>query len=156
MLIHAALKGKPGDWSPLVFGTDLNEESLREARHGIYGRDKLESTKLGVLEEYFVPHGDRYEVSPAIRNAVRFSRDDLAAADRLCPAESVFGGFDLVLCRNVIIYFKRELQEAVLGKLRRCLEPGGYLVLGSAEFLCEASAERFRVVDARNRIFQKI
>jgi chemotaxis methyl-accepting protein methylase len=156
MLLHGALKGDAGSRRPLIFGTDINEESLRAAERGLYGRDKLESTKLGVLDEYFVARGDRYEVSPDIRNIVRFSRDDLTAADRLCPAESVFGGFDLVLCRNVLIYFTRELQEAVLDKLQRCLGPGGTLVLGNAEFLSGPIADRFRAIDARNRIFQKI
>lgn len=156
ILVDKALENAPGEWRPLVFATDINEESLQAARRGVYAREQLESAKLGILDEYFVLRGDRYEVHPKIRATVRFSREDLTAPGRFCPAESVFGGFDLVLCRNVLIYFSRELQEIVLEKLYRCLMPGGTLVLGSAEFPSGPAAERLRALDARNRIFQKI
>jgi chemotaxis methyl-accepting protein methylase len=155
ILIHRALTNEPGRWQPLVFGTDINEESLTVARRGIYSRERLESTQLGIVDRYFAARGDQYEVLPDLREIVRFSRDDLTASDRLCPAESIFGAFDLVLCRNLLIYFSPDLQQAVLDKLCHCIRPGGTLVLGSAEFLGGAAAGRFRPVDARNRIFQK-
>lgn len=156
ILIHRALAAAPGPWQPLVFGTDVNEESLRIARRGVYARDKLETTQLGVLDRYFVACGERYEVCSDVRGIVRFSREDLTATDRLCPADSIFGGFDLVSCRNLLIYFSPKLREEVLEKLCHCVRPGGHLVLGSAEFLCGPAADRFRAVDARNRIFRKI
>jgi chemotaxis methyl-accepting protein methylase len=156
ILIHRALRNEPGDWRPLIFATDINDGSLRTAKLGLFAREKLENTKLEVLDKYFAPRGDLYEVHPEIRSMVEFSRDDLTVPDRLCPPDSVFGAFDLVLCRNVIIYFSKELQEAVLDKLSRCLDSGGYLVLGNAEFVAGPTAGRLRVVDGRNRIFRKV
>ena len=86
---------------------------------------------------------------------VHFSRDDLTSRHSFAPADSVFGSFDLVLCRNVLIYFSLELQKWVQEKLYRALNPGGYLVLGLAESLPPETASRLTAVDRPHRIFQK-
>lgn len=155
MLLHGALKNEGRPVRPLVFGTDINEKSLQAAQRGLYRREKMENVKLGVLDRYFIPDGEEQEVHPEIKNMVTFFADDLTAGERFAPAQSVFGGFDLVLCRNVLIYFSKELQEAVLGKLHRSLDAGGILVLGPAEFLGGPAARGFRTIDVRNRIFRK-
>jgi chemotaxis methyl-accepting protein methylase len=155
ILLDAALKNAECQLRPLVFGTDINENSLKTAERGSYRREKLENVKLGILDRYFMPNGEEQEVNREIKSMVAFSHDDLTAGERFAPAQSVFGGFDLMLCRNVLIYFTKELQETVLGKLHRSLDAGGVLVLGSAEFLGGPAAKGFRTMDVRNKIFRK-
>ena len=86
---------------------------------------------------------------------VHFSRDDLTSRQSLAPADSVFGSFDLVLCRNVLIYFSLDLQKRVLDKLYGALNPGGYLVLGMSESLPPEMEPRLIAIDRPHRIFQK-
>ena len=86
---------------------------------------------------------------------VHFSRDDLTSRHSQAPADSVFGSFDLVLCRNVLIYFSLDLQKRVLDKFYRALNPGGCLVLGMSESLPPKMASRLTAIDRPHRLFQK-
>ena len=111
--------------------------------------------KLGVLDQYFTPVDRGYQVRPFIGKMVCFSRDSLISPHGFAPKESIFGSFDLVFCRNVLIYFSLELQEAVLDKLIRSLDNRGYLILGESESLTRKTQSRLAEVDGKNRIYLK-
>jgi chemotaxis protein methyltransferase CheR len=145
-----------GDWRLHIFGTDIDNNALEGAANGVYDRSRLEETKLGILDEYFTPQGQQYQIRPDIKQWVSFSRDDLTSPDRFAPRDSVFGTFDLVLCRNVLIYFSANLQNKVLDKLSKSLDSGGYLVLGKSESLDSNSRSKLAELDHRNRIFTKL
>ena len=85
-----------------------------------------------------------------MRALVRFARHDLLGE----PAPP--GPFDLIVCRNVIIYFDRRSQEALLDKFHAALAPGGVLMQGKVETLRRADARPLRGVDARERIFRRV
>jgi chemotaxis protein methyltransferase CheR len=155
ILIDQALGDEAG-WTPYVFATDIDSASLRQADSGLFPRESLKDTKLGVLDRYFTAQDQAYAVRPPIRQMVRFSSDDLASPETIAPPDSIFGSFDMVLCRNVLIYFSHKLRELACEKLYRSLAVGGYLVLGAAEALTPAMEPRFRVIDRRNRIYQKL
>ncbi len=140
---------------PIAFATDIDDIALGIARAGRYREQSLRETRLGVIQRHFVKDGDVYEVSPTIRQMVRFSREDLLAPRGPAPAESVYGGFDIVLCRNVLIYMSPNTQECVLNGLIATLRPGGYLVLGAAETPVGSPARNLITVDALNKIYQK-
>ena len=86
---------------------------------------------------------------------VQFSHYDLTSPRTVAPAESVFGTFDLVSCRNVLIYFTPEMQELIFTKLYKSLAKGGYLILGESETLSHDMKAVFRTIDYQNRIFMK-
>ena len=156
MLAREALwKCNRRDWSCLVFGTDIDEHALTVARAGQYCRSQLANVRLGLLDRYFTDLGDQFKVCDDVRGAVQFARDDLTQTRRLAPAASVFGTFDLVLCRNVLLYFSPELRRSVLARLSKTIRQGGYLVLGDTEFLDPATATHFKVVHPSARIFKK-
>jgi len=155
ILIHQALRDESGDWAVHVFATDIDASLLQRAAEGVYPRARCENTKLGLLDAYFTARGDGFEVQPFIRDMVSFSQDDLTSPKRMAPAESVFGTFDLVLCRNVLIYFMRGLQDTVFARLYGSLATGGYLILGEAEALSPEMASPFETVDRKNRIYRK-
>ena len=153
--IHRALKGEVADWRIHIFGTDVDTKALKTAAEGTYPRESFENTKLGILDEYFAPDDRGYRIRPFLRKMVWFSRDDLASPHGIAPRESVFGTFDLVLCRNVLIYFAMELQDRVLDKLLRSLDKGGYLILGESESINRELQSRLAEVDGKNRIYLK-
>jgi len=155
ILIHEALKNDPEKWTVQVFATDIDKEALNCADNALYPREKLLNTRLGILDEYFDFTKNSYRVKPKIRDMVHFSNDNMTSTTTFAPVESVFGEFDIIFCRNVLIYFNAELQRKVMSKFVYSLAPAGYLVLGEAETLDEAIRAEFKVVDHRNRIYKK-
>lgn len=155
MLIHKALKKDSSEWSIHIFATDIDKESLRRAEKANYPRERLLNTKLEIVSEYFECIESDYLVKPEIREMVHFSNDDLTSMKTFAPKESVFGEFDIIFCRNVLIYLNDELQRRVMDKFVHSLDSKGYLFLGDAEQLGAEVITHFQIVDRRNRIFKK-
>ncbi len=156
ILIHEALRDEEPGWTSHIFATDISKRALQEARAGIYPVDKFNDTKLAVLEKYFVAEASGgFKIRPFVRKMVRFTLDDVTSRDRFAPADSIFGSFNLALCRNLLIYFSTELREHVLQKLYKALAEGGYLILGDSESLSRGMRGKFIAVDKKNRIFKK-
>ena len=155
ILLHQALKGEGNDWTVQIFATDLDPNALATAEIGTYPRERFKDVKLGVLDQYFIADEDGYRVRPFLRRIVRFSRDDLVSTQRHAPAESVFGTFDLIFCRNVLIYYSRDEQDHMFRRLHRSLAQRGYLVLGNAEGLNTEMESKLQTIDRMNRIYRK-
>ncbi len=109
-----------------VFATDVDEQAIAVARRGVYSADSLRELPEELVARYFTAHDDRFEVSKYIRNMTVFGQHDLGQ-------RAPFPRIDLVLCRNVLIYFTKELQARALQLFAFALRHGGYLVLGKAE-----------------------
>ena len=126
MLLSEMLGAELSEWSIKIFATDLDEAAITFARRGIYSENLLK----GMPDEYrnrFFEHVDQgYRISKTLRQMVIFGQQDLS---RSAP----FPRIDLVLCRNVLIYFSPELQDYVLNQFAFSLSPDGYLFLGKAE-----------------------
>src|SRR6266704_683035 len=126
MLITELLGPELSQWSIKIFATDLDEAAINFARRGLYSENLLRDVPADYKDRFFerVDHG--YRVSKMLRQMIIFGQQDLS---RSAP----FPRIDLVLCRNVLIYFTPELQEYVLNQFTFSLSPGGYLFLGKAE-----------------------
>jgi len=110
-----------------VLGTDVSARALAQAREGRYGAWSLRRVDAGTRARFFVGRDPPLAVAPEVRERVEFRRANLLSEDP--PAET----FDLVLCRNVLIYFSPPVATAVLRKLASAVRPGGFLALGPAE-----------------------
>ena len=146
-------ESKPPD--VFIFATDIDKEILKKAEEAVFNFAVLSNTKVGLLKKYFSENNDCYTLSGDIQKMVNFSFFDLFDKKRYVPAESVFGGFDIVFCRNVLIYFKSEFQEKIFDKLYYSLNKGGYLVLGSSEVIIEKYKKKFNKVSKDCKIYQK-
>lgn len=159
ILVHRVMERWPAniDWRPYIFATDIDTDALEKAKTGVYPRESFESTKMGILDRYFIAleNAPAYEVRSFIKDMVSFSIEDCTSSKHIAPADSVFGTFDMVLCRNVMVYFSPELQANVLNKINKTIIPGGYLILGDCESLTEEIEREFLTSDSRNKIFQK-
>jgi chemotaxis protein methyltransferase CheR len=116
-----------------ILGTDIATGALDEARRGGYDARALRNLDRELVERHFTVEGDRYVIAPQLRDVVSFRRHNLAQ-DAAPPAGEA--AFDLILCRNVLIYFEPGLADEVVAALDRALAPGGTLVLGVADRLC--------------------
>ena len=131
-----------------IIASDIDRESLERATAGVYAEAAFAETPADMRARYF-PGEAPCAAAPELRALVRFERRDLLL-DSAPPA-----GFRLITCRNVLIYFDRVSQDALLQRFHVVLVPGGFLVLGKVETLLGAAREQFDVVDQRQRIFRR-
>ena len=117
--------GTGADWR--ILGTDISTRMLELARSGAY-------PDLGGLppsyQRWFTHAGGRWQVEPRLAQRCVFNRLNLSR-----PPFPMHGPLDVVFCRNVMIYFDREVRQAMLSEIARLLRPGGYLCVGHAESL---------------------
>ena len=130
----------------VVVATDFDRASLERAAAGRYPRAALKDLPGSLAQRYFTP-GDPGELIPEVRRLVRLARHDLVRDPPPAPP------YDLVVCRNVIIYFDRPTQERICSTLADAVAPGGFLVLGKVETLRGEASTRLRLDDARERIY---
>ena len=118
-----------------VLGTDINQEFLEKARRAVYKSHSFRTrlAELACYEPYFERDGDSFRVRADIAGLVRFAIFNLAGEQELPSCDSPSAGFDLIICRNVLIYFSAEKQIAALKKLAARLAPGGYICLAPCE-----------------------
>ena len=119
---------KLGGWTIEILGTDLSKEVLEKAKLGIYSQFEVQrGLPIQLLLKYFDQKGDTWHIDPGIRQMVRWRHFNL-----LEPFAAL-GKFDIVFCRNVLIYFNPETKVDVLQRLAKVTAADGYMVLGSAE-----------------------
>jgi chemotaxis protein methyltransferase CheR len=114
-----------------LVASDISERALRHARAGVYGRRSLRALPDGVLGRWLEPAGDGASVAPRIRNSISWCRVNLVDA----ASVAALGKFDVILCRNVLIYFSDETIRRVVFNLASGLTPGGMLLVGTSESL---------------------
>lgn len=119
-------------WDVSITAIDVNPEGLERARGGRYRNWSLRETPEEVQRRYWKPAGDEFVLDPAVRAMVRFEARNLVDTD---PQFWRPEAFDIVFCRNVLMYFTPDAARAVVGRFARSLAPGGYLFLGHAETL---------------------
>jgi chemotaxis protein methyltransferase CheR len=124
LLLEAGL----AEWNIEILGTDLSTQILERAAGGSYLQIEVNrGLPLQMLVKYFQRSGLGWLIRSEVRKFVRFSQFDLRNDKRL------LGAFDLVLCRNVLIYFDVETRRRILGGIRGVLRPGAYFLMGSSE-----------------------
>jgi chemotaxis methyl-accepting protein methylase len=141
----------PADPPVRVLGTDIAASALESALAGRYPERLLRGVDSHVRRTYFEEDGDRVVVGERARRIVELRPHNLAR-DPVPPLGE--GPFDLILCRNVLIYFDGETVERVIESLEGALRPGGMLILGSADALC-GTARRLARIGAEPRPVRK-
>jgi chemotaxis protein methyltransferase CheR len=115
-------------WRVELLATDLSGEVLEKARQGIYSQFEVQrGLPIQLLIKYFAQVGDMWQMAPEIRAMVKFQQLNLLGDF------ARLGVFDLIFCRNVLIYFDQPTKTATLDRLARAVAGDGYLVLGAAE-----------------------
>jgi chemotaxis protein methyltransferase CheR len=127
-MILADMAAKIAGWRIEILGTDLSTEVLDRAKAGLYTQFEVQrGLPIQLLMKHFTQKGDQWEISPAIRSMVQYRPLNLLRDF------SSLGQFDIVFCRNVLIYFDQGTKIDVLSRICRMLAPDGYLTLGAAE-----------------------
>ena len=124
--------------------TDVSDRALRRAEEGVYSERSMHDVSEARRRRFFTQADRRSEVGEQLRATVRFSKHNLITDPAPPAGESPF---DLILCRNVLIYFSAKTVEAVVSSLESALRPGGQLILGASDRL-SSSAQRLAGIAA--------
>lgn len=120
------------DWNILILGTDINLESIEKARQGIYDSWSFRQVNARIQKQYFSQQSRRWEVDNQIRKIVKFRWMSLLL-ESFHNQLTNFYNLDLIVCRNVFIYFSYQAIATILEKFYQTLVPGGYLIAGHTE-----------------------
>ncbi len=148
-LLESRSRGLEFDFD--ISACDVSAESIQTARTGVYPLAKVEQVPMEIKKKYFLKNADPrkklVKVVPELQTRVNFFTLNL-----LEEKYQISDTFDIILCRNTLIYFNREVQEQVLGQLCKKLKPHGYLIIGHSESIIGMSLPLNQI---KPTIFQK-
>lgn len=139
-----------------LYATDFNNEALSKAKEGIYPDTKMKKyisnynsfSGENDFSKYFLAKYDSIKINDFIKNKITFANHNLVT-------DGAFGEMNVILCRNVMIYFDKELSDRVLSLLTSSLTPNGFLCLGTKESLSfSAVSENFTCIDNASKIYK--
>ncbi|MCX7881627.1 MAG: protein-glutamate O-methyltransferase CheR [Brevinematales bacterium] len=137
---------RPEEWG--LLGTDISLRVLEQAQEGVYSADRLENLEPFLIQKYFVQlDATTYQVKNEIKDMVLFKRFNL-----MRETYPFKGKFDIIWCRNVLIYFDQSHKENILSHLVEVLKPGGYLFIGHSETI---EREKYHLRFIQPAIYQK-
>lgn len=125
IIMKEYFKGK--QWDTRLLATDISQKALTKATSGIYTNDALKALPAPWKNKYFTKHGDDCKVTPDLRKNVIFKTFNLMEPIKFKVK------FDVIFCRNVMIYFDKETKAALINRFYDALNPGGYLLIGHSE-----------------------
>ncbi len=140
-----------------IYATDFNQMALQKAREGIYPVDQIKEFTVNYqkgggrlsFSDFYLARYDSVILDKSLKERIVFSDHNLVT-------DGVFGEMNLIVCRNVLIYFNKELQDKVVKLFWESLCSGGYLCLGSKESLKFTKyVDRFQVIDGKEKIYKK-
>ena len=122
-------------WQLEIIGTDISQRVLQQARRGVYGQSAFRVTDNYYRLKYFEPVDGGWRIADTVRQLVAISHLNLLDRTRM----AVLGSFDLIFCRNVIIYFDQSAKKQVITSFHSMLQDSGFLLLGHSESLMNIS-----------------
>jgi chemotaxis protein methyltransferase CheR len=128
----------PAPWKVEILASDLNYSVLRAGQEGSYSESQMTSVDYSYRLRYFDKVGERYAIKKAVKELVHFDFHNLKT--EYLPQHN-----DIIFCRNVMMYFDEPEQKRLVEKFSRCLNPGGYLLVGHAESLRNLS-DKFKLL----------
>ncbi len=148
MLMHEVSKKPPKERRVTIYASDIDETVLAKSQLGEYDKRATASINEKFLNKYFDFEDNVYKVKPFVKEIIHFEKQDLMSPP-------VRRNLDLILCRNVMIYFSREIQQIIYGHFHNSLRSGGYLISGKTEFVGGGASEKFVDVYPKCRVYQK-
>ena len=146
-MILAEMAAQLNGWRIEIVGTDLSSEILTRAKEGMYSQFEVQrGLPITMLVKYFAQIGDRWQINAKMRGMVQYREFNLL------QDPMPLGRFDVVFCRNVLIYFDQETKIGVLNRVGRLLAPDGFLFLGGAETVLGIT-DKFQMVPGQRGVY---
>jgi chemotaxis protein methyltransferase CheR len=136
------------NYSITIRAIDIDQDCILKIKAGVFTADRLKNVPPDLLAKYFTREGNVYKVNPEIKKMVRAAQADLIT-------ENLPKYFDVIFCRNVLIYFSKESHSNLFMRLHAALATGGFLVLGRTETLIGVNKALFETYDTRERVYRR-
>ena len=150
IILSEILKNNPEKFLLSITASDIDEKALQKAKQGLFPIYRTKNIKPEHLQKHFTKTNEKeYLINPELRENIRFLKHDLSHP--IFPSS-----FDLIFCRNVPIYFSKEMQEVLFTKFYHALNRGGMLILGKSEALMTSIKDQFLMHNLSERIYRKI
>jgi len=137
-----------------IFATDISQEALTAGRAGVYDQNAVQNVKLKHLKKYFIKQGETLTIVPRLRQFINFSTYDLLDQTTANSPESIYGDFDIVMCSNLLFYYKTNLQQLIIKKLQQALSATGHLITGEAEKTLIQNATKLQAITKSTAVFK--
>lgn len=134
-----------------IVGSDISDGTLESAKKALYNSYSIRNIPTQYLKKYFKPNGQNYELSPAVKNTVKFMNINLVDERKM----RLVTGRDVIFCRNVLIYFDDKAKKKAVSLLYDSLKPGGYLIIGLSESLHSVTRALKPVVINKVVVYQR-
>jgi len=149
LIIHDLTRLKT-DVQITIFATDLDREALKKAKAGVYEKRSLENLSENQIRRHFtVTEDDKYEVKPHLKEMIRFSQHDLMSG------KPVTNYLDMILCRNVTIYFTEEQKNELAKMFNPALTLKGFYVMGKTEFMSRKVEDLYEPYNTLQKVYTK-
>lgn len=133
-----------GSWNLQILGTDVNEEALNKASQGLYTAWSFRTVHSDLKNRYFIQQGTEWKINSLTQSSVKFFNLNLVKDSYCYPNYAPIQDVDLIICRNVFVYFEKNYINQVVSKFFDVLSPGGYLITGHAELQGIENMEKFQ------------
>lgn len=147
MLVHEVLKKRLKNFWITIYASDIDKDALAKAKRGTYASNGVQDVEERMLARYFSREDERYKVKDFVKRLIRFERHDLTKTPR-------HRNLDMILCRNVMIYFSKEAQHKIYMNLYNSLRDGGYLIAGKTEIVGGEASRKFVCVNPGSRVYK--
>jgi chemotaxis protein methyltransferase CheR len=148
ILIHKILGRTIINHPVTIFASDIDKDALSKASLGNYQQRQLTALDQPLIEQFFTKETDCYRVKDFVKQIIHFEQFDLMKT-------TAHQSLDLILCRNVMIYFSKEGQQHIHMGFYNALRDGGYFITGKSEILSGEPSKRFVTIDNQTRVYQK-
>jgi chemotaxis protein methyltransferase CheR len=148
ILVHEVLGQSLANHHVSIIASDIDKDALEKAARGKYLKKQLHGLSNSIIEKYFMVDGEQFRVKDFVKRIIHFEQQDLMK-------ESLHKSLDLILCRNVMIYFSKESQQKIHMNFFNALRDGGYFITGKSEMLSGEPSRKFQPIDVRCRVYQK-
>jgi chemotaxis protein methyltransferase CheR len=148
ILVHEVLKHQVKDVQVSIYASDLDRTALAKAKSGEYTSRMVNGVEESILDRYFECDNGVYKVKNEVKQLVHFEEQDLMTP----PLRR---NLDLILCRNVMIYFSKEIQRKIYMNFYDSLRHGGYLITGKTELIAGEAGTKFVEFNPKCRVYQK-
>ncbi len=141
----------------IIYATDFNHVVIEEAKNSIYSLERFNKAKK-VYEEldFKMPLENYFEINTKFVKVKEYLKHNVLFFVHNLERDSVFNEFDMIECKNVMIYFNEELKQNIFKMFYDSLKFGGHLFLGSSEMIPRSFDDKFEVCDDKNKIYRKI
>jgi len=150
---YAHLKSK--EYRYRIFASDISKPSIEKAKIGFFEEHEMDNLKMGHIKTYFTKVADGYVVNEELKSHITFIEFDLLESNLTTPIESIFGGFDLIFCSNLLYYYNKESQEKMIYKMMHSLTDEGYFVSSESERFILDNIPELTSMNTHASVFRK-